>query len=298
MDSTLAADLPMPTSQRPDPSRGTSGTWVDRYLRLLGVAREPPSAGALALLARQHLLSIPFENASALLHFAAAAGARVELPDPSARLEQWERRAAGGVCFDVAAMLERLLVALGYEAWRVVGNMAPRGGVVQAPGTHQAVCARVDGRRYLVDVGNGAPFFDPLPVDGTTEVRFGALAYRFRPDAPDVFLQERWLEGQWVAFCAYDLAPATADALAARLLYHFTPGNSWVLGKLFLVRCTDQAVYAVAREARLTTYSRAGGKLSVPLGSTEHYERVANEILGLPDLPMREALAVQAELAR
>jgi arylamine N-acetyltransferase len=177
--------------------------------------------------------------------------------------------------------------------------MAPRGGVAQAPGTHQAVMAHVDGQDYLVDVGNGAPFFDPLPTRATTEVRFGALAYRFRPaDAPRVFLQERLLEGEWAPFCGYDTAPASADALAAGLKFHFTPGQSWVLGKLFLVRCTDDAVFAVARDGRLTTYPRTGGKHSEPVEGAEGYQRIARDVLGLPGLAMREALAVQAGLAR
>jgi hypothetical protein len=37
------------------------------------------------------------------------------------------------------------------------------------------------GRSYLADVSNGAPFFEPIPLDRTVEIRRFGLAYRFRP---------------------------------------------------------------------------------------------------------------------
>jgi hypothetical protein len=101
-----------------------------------------------------------------------------------------------------------------------------------------------------------------------------------------------------VPFCHYELAPAPEAALANGLRYQFTPGQSWVLGSLFLVRCADEAVYAVARDGRLTTYTRDGGKQTRPLEGVEDYEWVAREVLQLPNLPVREALAIQTALIR
>ena len=62
----------------------------------------------------------------------------------------------------------------------------------------------LDGQRYLVDVGNGAPFLEPIPLDREFEVRHAGLRFRFRP-APDanVWLQDRWIEDGWQLFCRY-----------------------------------------------------------------------------------------------
>ena len=57
---------PFPVPQNPKPDT-QNPTWTDRYLVLLGVEREAPSLDALTRLVRAQVLTVPFENITALL---------------------------------------------------------------------------------------------------------------------------------------------------------------------------------------------------------------------------------------
>ena len=133
--------------------------WVERYLGLLEVEHSAPSPEALARLTRAHVGAVLFENVTSILRRRAHPTGPVPPVDPEALLESWERGRGGGACFELAEMFARLLVGLGYQAHPVLGDM-------KFPGAHQAVLVDLYSRRYLADVGNGAPFFEPIPLEG------------------------------------------------------------------------------------------------------------------------------------
>ena len=65
-------------------------------------------------------------------------------------------------------------------------------------GGHQVNVVELDGRPRMVDPGNGAPFFDPIPLDQVFEIHHLGLSYRFRPgDDEHAWVQDRWIEGEW-----------------------------------------------------------------------------------------------------
>jgi N-hydroxyarylamine O-acetyltransferase len=266
--------------------------WTHRYLALLGVEQEAPVLDALTHLTRAHVLTIPFENVTSILRRQASPVPHpVVAIDPEATLQRWERRAGGGVCFDMTEMLSRLLMALGYQAYPVAaGRVDPTGW----HGGHQAMLVTIDGIRYLVDVGNGTPFLEPIPLDRTFEVHRAGLAYRFRADdASDGWVRDHWIDGAWSPFCVFDLRPAGAPLRAAAYQRHHTPGASWVVGGLVLIRSGADEVYSL-RGDQLSWYTPAGKHVE-QLTSDADYERVASAVLGLPALPVLQArLALQA----
>ncbi|HEY7295522.1 MAG TPA: arylamine N-acetyltransferase, partial [Dehalococcoidia bacterium] len=221
----------------PSDSTTPSAEWIDRYLRLLGIPHEAPSPAALTRLTQAHLRTVPFENTTALLRRRANLGRPVPPPDPEALLTSWERGRGGGVCFDITMMVGRLLSGLGYRARPVMGT-------ISFAGSHQCVQVALADERFLVDVGNGAPFFDPIPLRGETEVRVGGLAYRFRPgDEPQSWWQDRGLDAGWTPFCRYDIGPPDLAVRESAYQRHHTPGTSWVVDSLTLVRCAPEAVF-------------------------------------------------------
>lgn len=263
--------------------------WVPRYLRLLGVGREAPDVAALARLTRRHLLTVPFGNITALLRYRAHRGGCLPALDADALLRLWEQRRGSGVCFEVAESFGRLLGALGYDARLVPGIIG------SFMGGHQALLVALGEQRYLIDVGNGAPHFDPIPVGLPVEVRHAGLAYRFRPgDEAGSYLQERWLAGAWAPFCRYEFRDQSGAEREAAYRRHHIPRESFVVGELRLVRCTEEAVYAL-RGTELTRHT-AQGKRTEHLAQHADYERVAREVFGLPALPIVEAVTVLAEL--
>ncbi len=275
----------MRTDETP-PSAG----WVRRYLALLGVGRRPPDAAALSELTRAHVLRVPFENVTSLLRRSAHAGRPVPPIDADELLACWEAGRGGGVCYEVADLFGRLLASLGYDVHPVLG-------FITFPGSHQALLVRVGDARVLVDVANGAPFFDPIPLLESSVLRRAGLSWRFRPDAATgEWIQERWVDGAWAPFCRYALRPPDPAARAAAYQRHHAPGETWVTSSLTLIRCEEEAV-VVLRDEELTRFT-AGGKHTERVSAPAEYARVAAEAFRLPEMPIGEGvLAWRANVA-
>jgi N-hydroxyarylamine O-acetyltransferase len=280
-ERTIMAGLPMS-------GRRASEAWVGRYLDLLGVDHAPPDLAALGRLTSAHLSAVPFENVTSILRRRAVGGGPVPPLDPEVLLAAWEQKRGGGLCFEVTDMLGRLLVALGYRAHPVLG-------FITFLGSHQAVLVELDGRRYLVDVGNGAPFFEPIPLDGPVEVRRAGLAYRFRPgEAVGEWVQDRWIGDAWEPFCRYELRPPEPDLRAAGYQRHHTLGDSWVVGTLTLIRCLGDEV-CLLRDRDFTRFTPSG-KQTAYVAEPAEAARLAAEVFRLPALPVEEGLRALSEL--
>jgi arylamine N-acetyltransferase len=189
-------------------------------------------------------------------------------------------------------MVVALLRSLGYRVDHVLGH-------ISGPFGHQAVVVHLDEGRYLVDLGNGAPLFAPIPLDGIHEVHRHGLGFRFRPseDAPRLAGQEEWIRDRlsdegWVQGCRYELQPAADADRDAGYQHHLTPGTTWVLGTLTMTRSTPEAVYSL-RDDTLVRYTE-GGKETTILKEPDEYRRVATDVFGLPGLPIDEGLAALA----
>jgi arylamine N-acetyltransferase len=258
-----------------------SREWVDRYLALLGIDHPGPSLEALNRLTHSHVRTILFTNVPAILRRRAHPFGPVPPIDLDALLESWEHHRGGGVCFEVAEMFSRLIVALGYHAHSVLAQ-------ISFPGSHQAVVVELDGRSYLADVSNGAPFFEPIPLDRTVEIRRFGLAYRFRPgEAAGHWVHERLIQGAWELFCRYDLRPPLSSECEAAYQRHHTRGESWVVDDLRLIQCREDAVLAL-RNGRLTRFTTEGMDDEAIMAAAG--ARIAAEVFGMPDLPVAAAL--------
>ena len=74
-----------------------TGELLERYLRLLGVPRRPPSLDALEELVRAHAWRVPFENISKL-YYKKSLGLR-SLPGLGRFLDGVEEHGFGGTCY-------------------------------------------------------------------------------------------------------------------------------------------------------------------------------------------------------
>jgi N-hydroxyarylamine O-acetyltransferase len=276
-DSTSSAALPQ--------------NWTSRYLALLGIEHPAPSLENLTRLVRAHVLRVPFENVTSHLRRRDTSQGPVPAPDTAILLDAWERRSGGGVCFDIAAMAEPLLVSLGYDANLVLGH-------ISGPFGHQAIVVRLHGRRYLLDLGIAV--FAPIPLEVVVEVRHAGLGFRFRPSdvatrvpGGEEWMWDRWSDEGWIQSCRNELQPEAAVAdRDAGYTHHMTLGTTWVLGSLTMNRATEDAVYAL-KDDTLVTYTD-GGKQTTVIISPEEYRRIAAECYGLPNLPIEEGLAALA----
>jgi arylamine N-acetyltransferase len=128
----------------------------ERYLSILGVAPAPPSFDHLRRLVCAQLIQVPFENISKL--FLKKTQSASFIPSLEEHLDGIERFNFGGTCYANNSFFSEFLRHSGYE-------VDLRGADMTRPNVHVVSVVRLDGREYLVDVGYGAPFDAPMPLD-------------------------------------------------------------------------------------------------------------------------------------
>ena len=256
--------------------------WVDRYLSLLGLERDAPAIEALHAIVRAHR-TITFENVSSLMRRHATGDGPVPPLDLDVVLDTWARRAGGGVCYEFGSMLERLLSALGYVAYPVLAQ-------ISFPGSHSALMAELDGRQWLVDVGNGQPILEAIPVDEPFEIDRAGLRYRFRRDpATGSLIQDRWVEGGFKPFVTYEMEAATAAEMEASYQrHHALPPKTFVMETFRLVRCADDEVVQL-RDHDFTRYT-AGGKTTDEVRGVDRYRELVAGEFRLPGMDVERGL--------
>ena len=264
--------------------------WTHRYLALLGEPPRPPSRAALGRLVRAQLTTIPFENSLALRRRMAAGDAGPVAPiDTDAVLLDWLARRAGGVCFEHTALFGRLLQALGYA-------LTPIAGEISFPGSHQALVLSLERRQWLVDVGNGAPFFEPIPLDQTLELGHAGLVFRFGPDAndPGIWLQEREIDGAWKTWCRYRLQAQSAADRETAYQRHHRPRETWVTNSIVLMACGDDEVLVV-RNGEQHRHRAQGGPSTTRLADAGDWAALPAAV-GLPAWPALEVAQTWAAI--
>jgi arylamine N-acetyltransferase len=256
--------------------------WVTRYLRLLNlpsIASAPADADSLERLCYAQVTRVPFENITAILRRAAVASGPVPPLDTDVMLALWEAGAGGGVCVDAAPTFRRLLVSLGYNARAALAQ-------ISFPGSHQASIVDLDGVDYLVDVANGAPFLEPIPLDRETIVTRAGLGWRFRRAAPDLVVQDRFIDKQWLAFCRYTVPAALPEEVEAAYQRHHVVGESFVVSNLTLVSSSESEVVRL-RDRELVRYTPDGVRSEIV--AEDDLPRVAADVFHLPALPIAQA---------
>jgi len=150
----------------------------DRYLKILGVDRAPPNRDFLGALVRAQLRRVPFENVSKLYHH--RVHGRSFMPDLESYLDGIETCNFGGTCYPNNSHFQQLLLHLGFQARMCGADMS-------SPDAHLVTMVTLENRDYLVDVGYGAPFDTPMPLDLDVDlvVSLGRQRYVLHPRDPE-----------------------------------------------------------------------------------------------------------------
>jgi len=260
---------------------------VDRYLRLLGVPRRPPSLLALAEVTTAQLCRVPFENVSKLLRLRRLGLAA--LPDLQLHLDGIEQLHLGGTCYANNYHLYQLLCALGYSARLCGADMS-------SPDAHLVVVVSISGRDYLVDGGYAAPFLAPLPLDASApqEIALGTDRYVLEPrDAAGCSRMILYRDG--VERHGYQVKPAprtieefasvidnsfrpTSTFRNAVLLVRFWPGRSLTLHNLERIEVNGREVRRSALPDRAALAQEVERSFGIPR------QVVTEAVEGIPEL--------------
>lgn len=194
----------------------------DRYLSLLGVARQPPSHEALQELVSAHLCRVPFENVSKVYRM------QTEelrgLPTLVTYLNGIDRCGFGGTCYLNSFFVHLLLAHLGYDVDLCGADMSE-------PDVHLVNIVRVGGREFLVDVGYAAPFLEPIPLDldEVYAIELGSDRYVFEPRGVDGWVRQvHYRNGEQVHEYRVNPTPRTIGHFEAVVLDSYRPEGEFV----------------------------------------------------------------------
>src|ERR1041384_4114649 len=120
-----------------------------------------------------HLRNVPFENLSIHAH------EPIVLNDESLFKKIVTRR-RGGFCYELNGLFAALLRALGFQVTMLSAEVANTDATFSAPFDHMTLLVTLD-ERWLVDVGFGDSFIEPLRLDEHGPQIQGDRAYRIEP---------------------------------------------------------------------------------------------------------------------
>src|ERR1041384_1798470 len=162
-----------------------------------------------------HLRNVPFENLSIHAH------EPIVLND-EALFEKMVTRRRGGFCYELNGLFAALLRALGFQVTMLSAEVANNDGTFSAPFDHMTLLVTLD-ERWLVDVGFGDSFIEPLRIDEPGAQIQGDRADRIEPDEDYLVMQQRTsvVDG-WKPAYRFKLTTYQYADYLERCLYHQT----------------------------------------------------------------------------
>lgn len=236
-----------------------------------------PTAQTLRELQAAHLLAVPFENLS--IH----AGQPVVLDDDALFAKIVERR-RGGFCYEANGLFAALLRALGFNVSMLSAGVATAAGGFGADFDHMTLMVELE-QRWLVDVGFGDSFRQPLLLDERGEQVQGRHAYRIVSDDTHLILMRRDAaaddEGdEWKPQYRFSLQPYGYADYAGMCRYHQTSPESHFTQRRICSRATADGRLTLS-EMRFITTSEQGERQERTLTSQDEYAAVLREHFGV-----------------
>lgn len=142
---------------------------LNAYLERIGIeSAKDPTPEFLDELIYAHQHTVPFDNLDVYEHGLVPSLGIADLYDKIVV------RKRGGYCFELNALFGALLKALGFSVQPCMARVLLR-PVPYPLISHRANIVKIDGKRYLADVGFGGPqpTFAPLIEDGATRTEDG-----------------------------------------------------------------------------------------------------------------------------
>jgi N-hydroxyarylamine O-acetyltransferase len=242
-----------------------------------------PTAATLRELQVAHLLTVPFENLS--IHY----GQPIVLADEALFTKIVERK-RGGFCYECNGLFASLLRALGFDATILSAEVAKADGGFSEPFDHMALMVKLN-ERWLVDVGFGDSFIEPLLLDEAGEQLQGERAYRITPDGNYMILSRRDSD-EWKPQYRFTLQPYQYEDFIDRCRYQQTSPQSHFTQGRICSRATEDggritlsaAKGTTAHDLRLISTTRSDRNEQI-LQSNEDYTEALREHFGVVMTP-------------
>lgn len=203
-----------------------------------------PTVDTLKALQVAHLREVPFENLS--IHI----GERIILNDKALFAKIIERR-RGGFCYELNGLFAALLRDLGFKVTMLSAAVA-RDEISYGPEfDHMTLMVQLKDR-WLVDVGFGDSFLEPLRLDSREIQPQGKRAYRIEEDGNYFRLSQRD-DGVWSPQYRFTEHPYQYADYAAMCHYHQTSPESHFTQRRVCSRATPEGRITLSGMRLITT---------------------------------------------
>ena len=231
-----------------------------------------PTGETLRLLQVAHLLAVPFENLS--IH----SGEAIVLDD-AALFDKIVHRRRGGFCYELNGLFAALLRALGYSVAMLSAQVANARGKFGPDFDHMALLVTLDGR-WLVDVGFGDSFLEPLLLDERGEQVQGERAYRIDLDGAHLVLRQRTHGSDWKALYRFTLKPYEYSDYSEMCHFHQTSPASHFTRARICSRATPEGRITLS-DMRFITTDAGGRRQERLLSNQQEYAMILREQFGI-----------------
>lgn len=254
------------------PARIRNEMNIDAYLKRINYnGPVTPDAETLRALQVAHLRNVPFENLS--IH----AGEPIVL-DEDALFSKIVDNRRGGFCYEANGLFAGLLRALGFEVAMLAAGVATRDGGFGPEFDHMTLMVTLD-QRWLVDVGFGESFVEPLLLDSREEQVQGSSSFRIVEDGPYLIVMRRNEGDDWVPQYRFTLRPYTFADYEEMCRFHQTSPDSHFTKNTICSRLTDDGRITLSGMRLITTTQHQRDER--PLSSQDEYDRILREQFGV-----------------
>jgi len=247
---------------------------IESYLQRINyTGSREVNAETLRALQMAHLMSVPFENLS--IH----AGEPIVLDEDALFTKIVEHR-RGGFCYECNGLFAGLLRALGFDVAMLAAGVARPGGRFGPIFDHMTLMVTLD-ERWLVDVGFGDSFLEPLLLDTRSEQVQGTRSFRFVDEDEHVVLDLRNDGADWQPQYRFKLQPYTFPDYEDMCRFHQTSPDSHFTKNLICSRVTADGRITLSGMNFITTSGPQRVRDERALSSREEYGRVLSDQFGV-----------------
>lgn len=247
---------------------------VEAYLKRINyngaLTVTPETLRALQL---AHLKAVPFENLS--IH----AGEPIAL-EAEALFKKIVEQRRGGFCYECNGLFAGLLRALGFQVEMLAAGVAHREGGFGPVFDHMTLAVTM-AERWLVDVGFGDSFLEPLLLDSREEQVQGTRAFRLDFDDKYLILLRRNDGEDWEPQYRFTLQPFGFPDYEEMCRFHQTSAESHFTQNVICSRLTSDGRITLTGMRLVTTSGPERSRDEQLLSSRADFDRVLRDEFGI-----------------
>ena len=248
---------------------------IDAYLKRISYSGSlEPTADTLRELQLAHLLTVPFENLS--IH----SREPIVLEENALFAKIVERR-RGGFCYEANGLFAGLLHALGFDVAMLGAGVANSQGEFGPNFDHMTLMVTLSDR-WLVDVGFGDSFLEPLLLDSRVEQVQGTRAFKIVDDDDDhLILLRRNLDADWEPQYRFTLQPYSFADYEEMCQFHQTSPDSHFAKGRICSRATADGRVSLSEMRLITTTGPEQRRDERTLKDQDEYDCVLRDEFGI-----------------